>query len=179
MAKKLSVRDSVEADLAAIQAIYGHHVLHGTGSFETEPPDRAAMTERRAALLAQGYPHMVAVDADGAVVGFAYAGPFRPRAAFRFTVEDSVYVAPGQQGKGVGRALLSALVARCEADGFRQMVAVIGDSANAGSIALHGALGFRPSGSLLAAGFKFGRWVDVVFMQRQLGPGADEAPEQP
>ncbi|MFA7431754.1 MAG: N-acetyltransferase family protein [Rhodospirillaceae bacterium] len=177
MPENLCIRASLETDVGAIQAIYAHHVLHGTGSFETEPPDEAAMAERRAGLLAQGYPHLVA-ERNGVVIGFAYAGPFRPRAAFRHTVEDSVYVASDHLGTGIGRALLQALVEQCEALGFRQMVAVIGDSANAGSIALHGALGFIPAGCLVATGFKFGRWVDTVFMQRPLGPGATTQPAQ-
>lgn len=176
MSARPAIRDSRAADVPAIQAIYAHHVLHGTGSFETQPPDVGAMTERRAALLAQGYPYLVAEDGEGRIVGFAYAGPFRPREAFRFTVEDSLYVAPGQQGRGIGRALLAALIERCEALGFRQMVAVVGDSANAGSIAVHAGAGFAHSGRWEAVGFKFGRWVDTVFMQRALGPGATTPP---
>ncbi|MGC2855399.1 GNAT family N-acetyltransferase [Novispirillum sp. DQ9] len=176
----LVVRDAVEADVAALQAIYAHHVAHGTGSFETEAPDVAEMGRRWAGLVAQGYPYLVAEDAGGGgggLAGFAYAGPFRPRAAFRFTVEDSLYVAPGRQGQGVGRALLAALIARCEAQGFRQMVAVIGDSANAGSIAVHASAGFVHTGTWRAVGFKFGRWVDTVFMQRALGPGDGTLPD--
>lgn len=170
------VRDSRDADVPALAALYGHHVLHGTGSFETTPPDEAEVGARRAALLAQGYPYVVAEAADGAVVGYAYAGPFRPRAAYAHTVEDSVYVAPGHGGQGIGRALLAELIARCTRDGRRQMVAVIGDSANLGSIALHAALGFTPAGRLEATGFKFGRWVDTVLMQRALGPGSATLP---
>lgn len=172
----LTVRDSIEDDVPAIQAIYAHHVQHGTGSFELTAPDVAAMAERRAALLAQGYPYLVAVDAAGAVAGYAYAGPFRPRIAYRHTVENSIYVAPGRIGQGIGRALLVALLERCEAQGFRQMVAVIGDSDNAGSIGLHAALGFEHCGVLKSTGFKFGRWVDTVFMQRALGPGDTTLP---
>lgn len=170
------VRDSVEADVPAIQAIYAHHVLHGTASFELAAPDLATMAERRAGLLAQGYPYLVAEDAAGAVAGYAYAGPFRPRIAYRHTVENSIYVDPQRLGQGIGRALLAALVARCEALGFRQMVAVIGDSANAGSIGLHAAQGFAHCGVLKATGFKFGRWVDTVFMQRALGAGDGTLP---
>lgn len=172
----LTVRASVEDDVPAIQAIYAHHVQHGTGSFELTAPDVAAMAERRAALLTQGYPYLVAVDAAGGVAGYAYAGPFRPRIAYRHTVENSIYVAPGRIGQGVGRALLVALLERCEAQGFRQMVAVIGDSDNAGSIGLHAALGFEHCGVLKSTGFKFGRWVDTVFMQRALGPGDTTLP---
>lgn len=172
----LTVRDSRDDDMPAIHAIYAHHVRHGTGSFEEEPPDSAAMRQRRASLVAQGYPYLVAELEDGTVAGYACAGPFRPRAAYRYTVEDSVYVAPAYQGKGLGRALLTALIARCEALGMRQMVAVIGDSANAGSVALHRKLGFHEVGTLRATGFKFGRWIDTVLMQRPLGPGAASLP---
>lgn len=170
-ASPLVVRDSVEDDIPAIQAIYAHHVLHGTASFELTAPDLATMAERRAGLLAQGYPYLVAEDGDGAVAGYAYAGPFRPRIAYRHTVENSIYVDPARLGLGIGRGLLAALVERCEALGFRQMVAVIGDSDNAGSIGLHAALGFEHCGVLKATGFKFGRWIDTVFMQRALGAG--------
>ena len=164
----LWVRASRAEDAAAIAAIYGHHVVHGLATFEETPPDAAAIAARRAALVAGGYPHLVAVAA-AAVVGFAYAGPYRSRPAYRFTVENSVYVEAA--GRGIGRALLGALIARCEDAGFRQMVAVIGDSANAASIGLHRALGFRRVGTLDSVGFKHGRWVDSVIMQRPLGPG--------
>lgn len=170
------VRPSAAGDLAAIQAIYAHHVTHGFGSFEEVPPTIEEMAERRLALLERGMPHMVA-EADGRVLGYAYAGPYRPRPAYRYTVEDSVYVAPGAVGRGVGRALLSTLVEVCEAGRWRQMIAVIGDRENTASIALHAALGFHEAGHLKAVGYKLGRWVDVVIMQRPLGAGDDEGPE--
>lgn len=159
----------------AVTAIYAHHVLTGTGSFEEAPPSPAEMAARRAAVLALGAPWLVA-ELDGRVAGFAYAGAYRARPAYRHTVEDSVYVAPDALGRGVGRALLSELVARCEAGPFRQMIAVIGGSENTGSIALHRALGFAPVGTFTAVGFKFGRWVDTVLMQRALGDGRPPDP---
>ena len=164
------VRPSRAEDIGAIQAIYAHHVLHGLASFEEVPPDAADLAERREAILARGLPYLVA-EVDGVVAGYAYAGLFRTRSAYRYTLEDSVYVAPGRQGQGIGRALLTRLLAECERLGFRQMIAVIGDSGNAGSIGLHAALGFRPAGMMSSTGFKHGRWVDTVLMQRQLGPG--------
>jgi len=170
----LTVRPSEDADLPAIAAVYAHAVLHGTASFETQPPDVAEMARRRAALLAGGYPYLVAQGRDG-LAGYAYAGPYRTRPAYRWCVEDSVYVAPGRQGSGVGRALLTALVEACEARDFRQMVAVIGDSASAGSIRLHESLGFARVGVFRAIGHKHGRWLDTVLMQRALGAG-DGAP---
>lgn len=171
-------RDSRDDDLPGLHAIYAEAVATGTASFELTPPDLAEMGRRRDALLSAGYPFLVAEAADGTVAGYAYAGPFRPRPAYRLTVEDSIYVAPAHQGRGLGRVLLEALIARCEAQGLRQMIAVIGDSANTGSIALHAACGFRPSGTLHATGFKFGRWIDTVLMQRALGPGAATLPEE-
>ncbi len=171
----IAVRDSTESDLPAIAAIYAHAVLHGSASFEIEPPGEAEMARRRADVLGHGLPHLVATR-DGAVVGYAYAGLYRPRPAYRHTVEDSIYVAPHAQRCGVGRALLPALIGRCAAAGRRQMIAVIGDSANAGSIALHRAFGFRDAGVLEAVGFKFGRWLDSVLMQRALGDGAAGPP---
>jgi phosphinothricin acetyltransferase len=170
------VRASGEADLPAIQAIYAHHVLHGLASFEEVPPDHAEMARRREAILARGLPHLVA-EAGGAVLGYAYAGPYRTRSAYRFTVEDSVYVAAEATGRGLGSLLLAALVRDCEAWGARQMLAVIGDSGNQGSIRLHARAGFRMAGTLAAVGFKHGRWVDCVLMQRPLGPGERTAPE--
>lgn len=175
MGEGLIVRDSTPVDVAAVAAIYGHHVLTGFGSFEEVPPTAADMAERREAVVARGLPHLVA-EADGRVLGYAYAGPFRPRAAYRYTVEDSVYVAADAQGRGVGRALLAELIARCEALGLRQMVAVIGDSGNAGSIALHRAAGFQDIGTGQGFGFKHGRWVDIVWMQLALNGGADTPP---
>jgi phosphinothricin acetyltransferase len=167
----LLLRDSVEADLPAIAAIYRHAVLNGTGTFELDPPDEAEMARRRAEVLGRQLPFLVA-ERQGQVLGYAYANYFRPRMAYRFCVEDSIYLAPDAHGQGVGSLLLAELMARCEAAGARQMVAVIGDSANAGSIGVHRKLGFRDLGLMQAAGWKFERWLDVVFMQRELGPGA-------
>ncbi|WP_298725104.1 GNAT family N-acetyltransferase [uncultured Ferrovibrio sp.] len=166
----LIVRPSHESDIPAIAAIYGHHVLHGSASFEEVPPDAAEMARRRSEILAKGLPYLTA-ELDGKVVGYAYAGPYRTRIAYRFTLEDSIYVAPDAPRRGIGRALLSDLIARCAALGYRQMVAVIGDTCNTPSIGLHAALGFRVVGTLPSVGFKHGRWVDSVFMQRPLGPG--------
>jgi phosphinothricin acetyltransferase len=170
-----AVRDAIDADLPAIQAIYGHFVLTGLASFELVPPDAAEMARRRDAVRALGLPYLVAED-QGRVLGYAYAGPYRARPAYRHTVEDSVYVAPDAGRRGAGRRLLAALIARCEAAGYRQIVAVIGDSANTPSIALHRALGFEVAGTLRSVGFKFGRWVDSVLMQRPLGPGDASLP---
>ena len=172
------VRPSVDADIPALTAIYAHAVIHGTASFELEPPSEAEMARRRAALLADGYPYLVA-EAGGGVAGYAYAGAYRTRPAYRSTVEDSVYVAPALQGAGTGRALLGALIQACEVRGFRQMVAVIGDSASEGSRRLHEALGFRLVGTLQAVGYKHGRWLDSVLMQRALGTGATSPPKVP
>lgn len=171
----MRVREAHLADAAAIAAIYGRHVLEGLGTFEETPPDREEIARRMGAVLAAGHPYLAA-EIEGRVVGFAYAAQFRPRPAYRFTVEDSVYVDADLAGRGVGRALLSELVARCAAAGMRQMVAIIGDSANAGSIALHRALGFETIGVAPGMGFKHGRWVDIVWMQRALGEGAATPP---
>jgi phosphinothricin acetyltransferase len=169
------VRAAEAADLDAIAAIYGHHVLNGFGTFEEIPPDLADMAARKAAVDALGLPYLVADD--GAVVGYAYATRFRPRAAYRFTVEDSVYVAADQMGRGIGKALMGRLIETCESMGLRQMMAVIGDSANAGSIGLHRAMGFEQTGVSRGLGFKFGRWVDVVWMQRRLDGGERTSPD--
>ena len=168
---KLSVRPSTDADLGAITAIYAEAVAHGTGTFELDAPDAAEMARRRADVLGKGLPWLVAED-GGQVLGYAYANHFRPRRAYRFCLEDSIYLHPDARGRGVGRVLLAELLARCEAAGARQMLAVIGDSANAGSIGVHRTLGFEHSGVLKAAGWKFDRWLDVVLMQRALGTGA-------
>jgi phosphinothricin acetyltransferase len=177
-ASGLVVRDSVDADVAEIAAIYAHHVTHGLASFEDEPPDAAEIARRRGDLLARGYPYLVAAtEASGGVLGYAYAGSYRVRSAYRFSVENSVYVAPDAARRGIGRQLLATLVERCSAAGFRQMIAVIGDSANAASIGLHQAPGFRRVGVLTAVGFKHGRWVDSVLMQASLGPGASINPQ--
>lgn len=164
------IRPASAADLPAIAAIYDEAVLTGTASFELKPPGLAEMTRRFEALTRGDFPYLVA-DAGGAVAGYAYAGPYRPRAAYRYTVENSVYVAPGWQGKGVGRALLNALIAACEERGFRQMIAVIGDSGNEASVALHRAAGFELIGTLPSVGRKHGRWLDTVLMQKALGLG--------
>jgi phosphinothricin acetyltransferase len=169
------IRPSTDADLASLTRLYAWHVLHGTGTFELEPPDEPEMARRRADVIGKGLPWLVAEDA-GRVVGYAYANHFRPRRAYRFCMEDSIYLAPEATGRGLGRLLLAELLARCEAAGARQMLAVIGDSANHGSIGVHRALGFRQVGLLAASGWKFGRWLDVVIMQRELGPGATTAP---
>ncbi len=171
----LDIREATAADAPAIAAIYGHHVLHGFGTFEEEPPSALEMESRRSAVEAVGLPYLVAVSGDK-VLGFAYAAPFRPRAAYRYTVEDSIYIAPEAVGRGVGRALLGAVIAACESLGKQQMIAVIGDSANAASIGLHTALGFARAGVGQSVGFKHGRWVDIVWMQRALNGGSKIAP---
>jgi phosphinothricin acetyltransferase len=166
-----AVRDSQLDDVAAIAAIYAHHVRFGLGSFEEEPPAAAEIARRRAEVLAKPLPYLVATDATGAVLGYAYASPYRTRSAYRFSLEDSVYVAPEAGRRGIGWALLAALIEECAVLGYRQMVAVIGDSGNAASIGLHEKAGFRRVGLLPAIGFKHGRWVDGVLMQRPLGTG--------
>ncbi|MFO1113499.1 MAG: N-acetyltransferase family protein [Rhodospirillales bacterium] len=163
----VEVRPAVVADIPAVAAIYAHHVLTGTGSFEEDPPGEDEMRGRFELVAGRGLPYLVA-DGGGLVRGFAYAAPFRPRSAYRFTVEDSVYVAPAMVGLGIGRLLLAGVIERCRSRGLRQMVAVIGDAGNRRSIALHAALGFRAAGSLQQVGCKFGRPLDVVFMQRAL-----------
>jgi phosphinothricin acetyltransferase len=174
-----TIRQAEASDVPAIQAIYAHHVLHGLASFEEEPPDHAEMSRRLAEVRSRGLPYLVAEDrpGSGAILGFAYAGPYRARPAYRYTLEDSVYVLPGEGGRGIGSALLSALIGRCAALGYRQMIAVIGDSGNAGSIRLHARHGFRNVGTLASVGFKHGRWVDSVFMQRALGAGDETLPD--
>ncbi|PVM90286.1 GNAT family N-acetyltransferase [Caulobacter radicis] len=172
------IRPSTDADVPAITAIYGWNVLNGLGTFEEVPPDEAEMARRRGAFLDRGLPYLVA-ELDGKVLGYAYAGPFRLRAAYRYTVEDSIYVAPDAAGKGVGKALLTALIEACEALGLRQMCAVIGDSGNAASIGVHAALGFEHKCVFPAMGYKFDRWVDLVWMQRSLNGGGDTPPDAP
>ncbi len=169
------IRAAAAADIPAITAIYDHAVRQGTASFELDPPDAAEMARRRQTLIDRGFPYLVAT-ADGAVAGYAYAGPYRPRPAYRWSVEDSVYVAPALHRRGVGRALLDRLVAEAGERGFRQMIAVIGDSRQAPSIELHRAAGFRMIGTIENVGHKFGRWLDTVLMQRALGPGATSPP---
>jgi phosphinothricin acetyltransferase len=170
------LRPAEPQDFDAIHAIYRHHVLNGLGSFEEHAPDRAEMVRRHGDVVGHGLPYLVALAGDQKLVGFAYAAPFRARSAYRFTVEDSVYISPDAIGQGIGKVLLTDVIERCTALGKRQMVAVIGDSGNAGSIALHRAMGFSPPMTLHGAGFKFGRWVDVVMMQRALGPGNQTPP---
>ncbi len=174
----LVIRPSTDADIGAITAIYGWNVLNGLGTFEEVPPDEAEMARRRGAFLERGLPYLIA-ELDGKVLGYAYAGPFRLRAAYRYTVEDSIYVAPDAAGKGVGKALLKALIEACEGLGLRQMCAVIGDSGNAASIGVHAALGFEHKGVFPAMGYKFDRWVDLVWMQRPLNGGGDTPPDAP
>ena len=183
----ITIRDARPDDLPRVQEIYAHHVRHGLASFEEAPPDLAEMTRRFEATRARGLPYLAAEPAPqegGAeramapeILGYAYAGPYRPRPAYRFSVENSVYVAPGLERRGVGRALLEALIARCTALGLRQMIAVVGDSGHLPSIAFHESLGFTQIGTLRAVGFKFGRWVDSVILQRALGGGGETPPE--
>jgi phosphinothricin acetyltransferase len=171
----VSIRPVLPTDIAAITHIYAHAVRHGTASFELDPPDTNEMTRRLEALSAGGFPCLVA-ETKGEILGYAYAGPYRARPAYRFTVEDSVYISPDAQRQGLGRLLLDRLIVESEARGYRQMIAVIGDSAQHASIALHTALGFRIIGTFEAVGWKFGRWLDSVLMQRPLGQGATSEP---
>jgi L-amino acid N-acyltransferase YncA len=166
-----TLRAATPDDFAAITTIYGDHVRDGTATFEIEPPDLPQMLRRWREVTESGLPYLVAVLGDE-VAGYAYAGAYRPRPAYRFTVEDSIYLRRDRVGQGIGRALLAALVADCERAGARQMIAVIGDSGNAASIRLHAGAGFAPIGVLIDVGWKFDRWLDVVLMQRPLGPGA-------
>ncbi len=170
------LRAATLSDIAAITAIYAPAVVSGTASFELEPPSEDEMRKRFEAVTGGGFPYLVA-ERDGVVVGYGYANAFRPRPAYRFSVENSVYVAPGHQGQGVGRALLQALIAASAAQGFRQMIAVIGDSGQRASIGLHRSLGFTFSGTIHSVGYKHGRWLDVVLMQRSLGDGDGTQPE--
>lgn len=169
------VRPANAKDIPAIQAIYAHHVLHGLASFEEVPPPADEMRRRFEEVTRQGLPYLVAEMADE-LVGYGYCSLYRTRSAYRYTLEDSVYVKEGRQGNGIGKALLSELVDRCAALGYRQIIAVIGDSANAASIGLHASLGFVRAGNLRSTGFKFGRWVDSVLMQLPLGPGDGTKP---
>ena len=170
------IRASIEADLPEITAIYAHHVLHGTGTFEIDPPDLADMTSRRADVLLKGLPYLVAADsASGRVLGYAYCTWFKPRPAYRFSAEDSVYIAADVHGKGLGRALLAELAAQAEKIGVRKLIAVIGDSKNLGSIGVHRSAGFTDVGVLKSCGWKFDQWLDVVLMEKALGL-ADTAP---
>ncbi|HWL30502.1 MAG TPA: GNAT family N-acetyltransferase [Xanthobacteraceae bacterium] len=172
----LAIRPVRPADIPAITRIYAHAVRHGTASFELEPPDEAEMTRRMQVLVGGGFPYLVA-EIESTPLGYAYAGAYRPRRAYRFSVEDSIYVDPAAHRRGVGRALLTRLIEEAERRGFRQMIAVIGDSNQAPSIELHRALGFRLIGTIENVGFKFDRWLDTVLMQRPLGPATDTSPE--
>lgn len=171
------IRPSRDSDITAITAIYHHHVLHGTGTFETTPPTEEDMTARRADVLAKGLPYLVIETAEG-VLGFAYCNWFKPRPAYRFSAEDSIYLAPRAAGKGLGRLLLEELMAQAERAGVRKLIAVIGDSANLGSVGVHKACGFQPVGVLANCGWKFDRWLDVVLMDRVIGMGSTQAPAQ-
>lgn len=171
------IRPATAADIPQITEIYADAVRNGTASFELSPPDEAEMARRRTALVEGGYPYLVCAEETGAILGYAYAGAYRTRPAYRFTVEDSVYIARSARGAGVGRRLLTALIVECEARGFRQMIAVVGDEASTGSIALHRALGFRLVGTLEAVGWKHGGWRGSVLLQRALGAGMTGSPE--
>jgi phosphinothricin acetyltransferase len=171
----VDIRPAAEADLPAITSIYDREVRHGTATFELTPPDLTEMTRRFRSLMDGGFPYLAAT-LEGEVVGYAYAGPYRPRPAYRFTVENSVYLAPAMHRQGIGMKLLRRLIEECEARSYRQMIAVIGDSANAGSIGLHSRAGFQMIGTHPNVGFKFGRWLDTVMMQRALGDGASTTP---
>ncbi len=170
-----TIRPATDADIPAITAIYAHHVLHGTGTFETTPPTEQDMQGRRADVLSKGLPYLV-LEADGAVQGFAYCNWFKPRPAYRFSAEDSIYLAANAAGKGWGRLLLTELMAQAERAGVRKLIAVIGDSANAGSVGVHRSCGFEHCGTLTASGWKFERWLDVVLMQRFIGQGSSTPP---
>lgn len=170
------IRSAGPSDAPIVRAIYAHHVTHGVGTFEETPPTDEQMAQRMADVAARGLPWVVAQDEGGRVMGYAYASPFRLRSAYRYTAEDSVYVAPDRQGRGVGKAALTEVVARCEALGLRQLLAVIGDSANCGSIGVHRSLGFEHIGTSPGLGFKQDRFLDVVFMQKSLNGGAQGAP---
>ena len=172
------IRPSRDEDIPAITAIYAHHVLHGTGTFETEPPNEANMTARRADVLSKGLPYLVA-EHDGKVAGFAYGNWFKPRPAYRYSLEDSIYLAPDLQRKGLGRALMAELLAQFEAVGIRKVMAIIGDSANAGSVGIHQAFGFTQVGIVESCGWKLGAWRDIVIMQKTLGVGDTQPPLAP
>jgi L-amino acid N-acyltransferase YncA len=171
-----TIRPSRDQDLPAITAIYGHHVLHGTGTFETDPPSETDMAARRADVLAKGLPYLVAED-EGRVLGYAYCQWFKPRPAYRFSAEDSIYLHPDAQGKGLGKELLAELERQAESAGIRKLIAVIGDSANQGSVGVHRTLGFKPAGVIQSCGWKFGKWLDIVLMEKQIGAG-DSTPPQ-
>ncbi len=172
----MDIRSAVPADLAESQAIYANHVLHGTGTFEEQPPSVEEFAERFAAVTRRGWAWLVATDATG-VLGFGYYAQLRDRSAYRFAAEDSIYVRDDVRGQGVGKALVQRLLEHAQEQGFRQMVAVIGDAENVGSIGVHASLGFQRVGCLRAVGFKFGRWLDVIHMQKLLGAGDRDLPD--
>lgn len=171
-----TIRPSQLEDIPAITAIYAHHVLHGTGTFEVDPPTQDDMTNRRADVLSKGLPYLVATEGDK-LLGFAYCNWFKPRPAYRFSAEDSIYMAPDAQARGLGRALLAELMAQAELAGVRKLIAVIGDSANVGSVAVHRSVGFSHVGTLKSCGWKFDRWLDVVMMDKSLGLGDNNPPQ--
>jgi L-amino acid N-acyltransferase YncA len=171
-----TIRPSRDQDLAAITGIYGHHVLNGTGTFETDAPSQAEMTARRADVLAKGLPYLVAED-GGKLLGYAYCQWFKPRPAYRFSAEDSIYLHPDAAGKGLGKLLLAELAKQAEAGGIRKLIAVIGDSANGSSVGVHRALGFTEVGVLKSCGWKFGKWLDIVIMEKPLGEADTTPPE--
>jgi L-amino acid N-acyltransferase YncA len=177
-AQEVAIRAAQPADLAAVQAIYAHHVMHGLASFEEQAPDLDEIRRRFDDVAARGLPYLVGCIGD-TVAGYGYCAPYRARSAYRYVLEDSVYVDPAYQRRGVGRALLAALIERCTALGYRQLIAVIGDSAHAPSIGVHASAGFLRVGTLRSVGFKFGRWVDTVIMQRPLGAGDGTKPGKP
>ncbi len=177
-ANAIMIRDASDSDMPDIARIYAHHVLHGLATFEEVPPVAEEMLSRRESLIRMGLPYLVA-ELDGHVVGYSYASPYRPRPAYRYTIEDSVYVADGFDGRGIGSALLGVLIPRCEEGPWRQMVAVIGNSGNTRSIGLHRRFGFQPVGTFSSVGFKLGRWVDTVLMQRPLASGDATLPVTP
>ena len=166
----LTIRPSADDDVKDITAIYAHHVLHGTGTFETVPPTEADMAARRADVLGKGLPYLVAEE-GGQVLGFAYCQWFKPRPAYRFSAEDSIYLHPDARGTGLGKQLLAELARQAEAAGIRKLIAVIGDSGNAGSVGVHRSLGFTPVGTIQSCGWKFGRWLDIVLMEKFIGAG--------
>jgi phosphinothricin acetyltransferase len=173
-----TIRPSTDQDIPAITAIYAHHVLNGTGTFETTPPTEQDMAARRADVLAKDLPYLVAEE-DGRILGFAYCNWFKPRPAYRYSAEDSIYMADGARGRGAGKQLLTALAQEAEAAGVRKLIAVIGDSANLGSVRVHESIGFTPVGVLKSCGWKFGKWLDVVLMEKALGVGDSTSPELP
>lgn len=172
-----TIRPTSDADVDAITAIYGHHVLHGTGTFETTPPSAADMAGRRADVLAKGLPY-IALEEGGQLLGFAYCNWFKPRPAYRFSAEDSIYLHPDARGKGFGKLLLTELAAQAQAVGVRKLIAVIGDSANQGSVGVHAACGFSHVGLIKSCGWKFGKWLDIVLMEKPLGEADTTAPQE-